>query len=138
MADFNDLPEEVQDGIRRGTKEIEAGRYDVIHVEEPRLPTTEEVREAWVEASQLPHYEYGNPNNAPSTDELEEEFNEWYESIRSKAWLDGWNDHMKSKEKEPSPAVAWRLGFCEASDWMTGLLPENGNSVPKNPFEEQS
>lgn len=59
------------------------------HVEEPRLPSTDEVRDAWVTGNQLPHYEIGNPADAKTTDELEEEFNEWYESVQAKAWLEG-------------------------------------------------
>lgn len=35
MAEFQDLPEETQEGIIRGIEDIEAGRYKVIHIEDP-------------------------------------------------------------------------------------------------------
>lgn len=87
MAEFQDLPEETQEGIIRGIEDVEAGRYKVIHVEEPKLPTLAYMKDAYKDRRVFVAQVLDE--DEPSEEVLEEEFDEFIESIRAKAWLEG-------------------------------------------------
>lgn len=98
MSEFQDLPEETQEGIIRGVEDIEAGRHKVIHVEEPKLPSLADARLAYIEREYF--VDFVVKGTEPKTDEeYGEEFDELIESIRAKAWLEGL-EYAKKLKKE--------------------------------------
>lgn len=115
MSEFSELPEETQDGILRGIEDVEAGRVEVIHVDEPVIPTLEQVRLAYIDREDFVA-QVGRLKRK-TDEEYGEEFDEFIEGIRAKAWLEGLEYAKKLRGELPLSRTEANHGIsCSTCD----------------------